>query len=73
MRTIITINDVLTDAKRIIEVRQEHRELYEIEIEGLSDVNSMKVLTIADIKGGVYYLTKEIAQKYLIKIENLDI
>ena len=73
MKTIITINDVLSDAKRIIEVNPEHREIYEIEIEGLSDVNSMKIITIVDINGGVYYLTKEIAQKYLIKIENLDI
>ena len=70
MKTIITINDVLSDAKRIIEVNPEHREIYEIEIEGLSDVNSMKIITIVDINGGVYYLTKEIAQKYLIKIEN---
>lgn len=67
MPTFITIIDPLGSTCLAIEIDSEKREMYEQEMFDLH--NELEyMLIVCNKTGDYYYLSKEIAKKYLIKI-----
>lgn len=67
MPTFITIIDPLNTKNFSIEIDSEKREMYEQEMFDLH--NELEyMLIVCNQTGDYYYLSKEVAKKYLIKI-----
>ena len=67
MPSYITIIDPLGSTCLAIEIDSSKRELYETEIFDLC-IDNLDVLQIISVNGDEFYLPKEVAKKYLIKI-----
>jgi len=69
MKTFIIIEDIITGTKRSIEFDSNHREIYEEEITELYMDKDIDVVIVYDEFGNSYYISKQMAQKYLITIK----
>jgi len=69
MRAFISIEDIITSKRRLIEFENGLIDVYQEELEKLYQDNEINVCTIYGVHNDIFFLSKEIAQKYLIKIE----
>jgi len=72
MNTFIIIEDIVSGTKRNIEIDTNHREIYEEEIQALYEEDFKVVAIYERFNRDVFFLSKEMVQKYLIVIKTYN-